>query len=70
MFEFEDFRRDVLAKMDEWSKALMSKASSEAPIIKEEAEDLIAGWKNAFPRRREEISRIVATKLADIFSKE
>lgn len=68
--DFDTFSRDVLAKMDEWAKAIHEKTKEEAAVIKEEGEDLIAGWKNAYPRRRNEISGIVAHKLSQIFGRE
>ena len=72
MFDFDDFKRDVLAKIDEYAKELKirGKLDATARSIKEEGEDLIAGWKNAFPTRTNEIASIVASKLADVFGKD
>jgi hypothetical protein len=64
---FDEFRADVLAKMTEWGKALANKGQAEARLVRDEAEDLIAGWKNAYPRRINEIRDTVDRKRREIF---
>lgn len=56
---FDDYKKDVTEKLNEWLTTLTSGRIKEADELKESAGDLIAGFKENFPRRKKEIQEFV-----------
>lgn len=61
---FDDYASMVDAALDAWLDALLDrKPKSAVDSLKEDAENLIGGWKDAFPRQQEKISTFVNAKI-------
>ena len=56
---FDDYKNEVTTKVNEWLNTLSSGRIKEADDLKEAAGDMIAGWKENYPRRKEQILDIV-----------
>lgn len=64
---FEQYKTDVGNALDKWLNTVQNGSRSAAEELKESTGDLIAGWKDSFPRRREEIQKFVDETMEKFF---
>lgn len=64
---FDQYKHDVGEALDKWLGALQNGTKSASDDLKEAAGDLIAGWKESFPRRKADIERFVDEKMVTFF---
>jgi len=64
---FDEYKDDVTKKVNEWLETLTSGRVKEAANLKESTGDLISGFKESFPQRKEEIQRFVDDIQADFW---
>lgn len=65
--DFEQYRKDVFAGLEKWINTLTSGNVNDARELKENVGDLVSGWKDNWPRRRDEIESIVVNKIEQLF---
>lgn len=67
---FETFETEVRESLKTWHTALIRKERStqDVELLKEAANDLIDGWKAAFPNKRATITKKVDDYLVELFS--
>lgn len=64
---FDEYTKLVFEGLDKWIKMLYNGSITEANDLKESVGDLVAGFKDNFPRRRKEIDMLVEAHMAARF---
>ena len=69
IISYEQFEKLVIEALDEWVDAVNSRSFNAQRPFKQAAEDLIAGWKAAYPRQSKKISGFVQSYTAQRFNR-
>ena len=64
---FEQYKEDVEKSMKKWLDTMQVGSRAATEELKESTGDLIAGWKESFPRRREEIQAFIDDTMYNFF---